>query len=377
MEANKKLELIISLATAMSNCALYSTEHPLVHVMAEKAVQLLHEIIGDDPELSLMAIQNELIFNKEPLRERATHIDSFVRRLRRKGIEKVMFSKGLTVGEMTKFIEDLTGPDVGSPRYSHISTGFVEVRFSEGGLSGIPEDELIQLKNDQLEKVKDIYGGVSRFRQLDSAGLEDIVINFISVLKKESGILNVMSPVKTYSDFTYTHAANVTILSIFQAESLGITGRYLHDIGMAALLHDVGKLFVSSDILEKPGKLDSKEWEEMQNHTLYAARYLVCMENIPQIAIPVALEHHMGYDGSGYPNTRHVPGKQHLCTQIVAIADVYDAIRSSRPYKQGMGMEKALSILKQSAGTKFNSFLVDNFIKNISQVTGIAGGNVE
>jgi len=364
VEKSKKLEMITALATALSNCALYSADHPLVHAMAEKAVKCLDEIMGEDNELGIMAIQNELVFNREPFREKAAHVESFIRRLKRKGIEKIIFTKGVTSGEIVRLIEDISAAAEGVSHCPHITTGLVEVSMG-GALEGISADELQALKGKHVEGVKNIFGGVSRFKRLDVAGLEDIVINFISVIRKEAGILNVMTPVRTYSDFTYTHATNVAILSIFQAESLGISGEYLHDIGIAALLHDVGKMFVSSEILEKPGKLNKEEWEEMQKHTLYGARYLLTLDDIPKIAIPVALEHHKGYNGEGYPETRYVWNSQHLCSQIVAISDFYDALRSSRPYKRGMGMEETLYILKRSAGTQYNPFLVDNFIKHL------------
>jgi HD-GYP domain-containing protein (c-di-GMP phosphodiesterase class II) len=172
-----------------------------------------------------------------------------------------------------------------------------------------------------------------------------------------------MTPFKTYTDFTYTHAANVAILTLFQAEALGITGEALHDIGIAALLHDVGKMFVSNEIIEKKGKLDKEEWEEMQKHTLYGARYLMGLDDCPQIAIPAALQHHLRFDGKGYPKTSLVEQKQHISSQIVSISDFFDALRCKRPYKRDFEVVEILSLIREGAGTTFNPLLANNFIR--------------
>ncbi len=115
-------------------------------------------------------------------------------------------------------------------------------------------------------------------------------------------ILRLISPVKSYSEYTYTHATNVAVLSMFQAETLGIRDTLLRDIGISALLHDVGKLFISKDILEKSASLDKEEWEEIKMHPLYGARYLAKLEGIPSLAPIVAYEHHLRFDGKGYPS---------------------------------------------------------------------------
>ena len=123
--------------------------------------------------------------------------------------------------------------------------------------------------------VREVYEGVSPFKKLNIAGLEEIVVNFIVTFRKEVNILKLISPVKSYSEYTYTHATNVAVLTMFQAETLGgIRDILLRDIGIAALLHDVGKLFISKEILEKKGTLDQREWQEIRLHPLYGARYL-------------------------------------------------------------------------------------------------------
>lgn len=110
---------------------------------------------------------------------------------------------------------------------------------------------------EQIEKAKDEYNRISPFKQLHLAGFEEIVGQFVLTLKKEVNVLKLLRPVQSYTRHDDTHAINVSVLTIFQAQSIGIKEEFHGDIGLAALLHDVGKLFIPQEILEKrplPGK---------------------------------------------------------------------------------------------------------------------------
>ena len=222
---------------------------------------------------------------------------------------------------------------------------------------------LSDFKDEQIGKLKSVYKSLSPFKQLNMTDLEEIVARFIATIGREISILKLLSPVKSYSNYTYVHSINVAVLSIFQAESLGVKGKSLHDMGMAALLHDVGKLFIGKDILEKQGKLDEKEFAEITNHPSYGAAYLVNIDGILRLAPIVAFEHHRKYDGSGYPRLGMKEKKQHICSQIVAISDFFDALRSWRPYRKSMEIDETLALMKKNAGTDFNPFLVNNFVR--------------
>jgi HD-GYP domain-containing protein (c-di-GMP phosphodiesterase class II) len=159
------------------------------------------------------------------------------------------------------------------------------------------------------------------------------------------------------------HSTNVSVLTIFQGETLGIKDQLLHDIGLAALLHDVGKMFISKEILEKDGPLDEREFAEMKLHPVYGANYLAKIEHISRIAPIVAFEHHRKYNGTGYPSLNLNGKEQHLCSQLIAISDFFDALRSWRPYRESWDIKEILELMKEEAGKSFNPLLVDNFLK--------------
>ena len=359
-------QFLTALTIAISNCSLYAKEHELIEEAAKKAFSILQELLED--QIEMMVIDDDLIINKTPMRESRLHTANLLKRFKQKGISRIEFLQGITVAELKQFIINLSQPDTEIQTYSHIKAGIVGL---EGGGSGsgsktaaaIPLEGVSDFREEQIEKLKVAFHSISPFKQLTMTDLEEIVARFVATISKEMSILKLLSPVKSYSNYTYVHSINVAVLSIFQAESLGIRGKLLHDIGLAALLHDVGKLFISKDILDKKGSLDDKEFAEITKHPSFGAAYLAKIENITRIAPIVAFEHHRKFNGAGYPKLRLQDKHPHIASQIVSISDFFDALRSWRPYRKSLETKEVLVLMKKNAGTDYNPFLVDNFTR--------------
>jgi HD-GYP domain-containing protein (c-di-GMP phosphodiesterase class II) len=363
MSQEKIPELISHIVNALSNCSLYSEQHPLVREFSEKALALMEELYAGDT-LTLTLLGDSLVFNNNPINDTGTYISSFKRRAKRKGIEKIIIRKGLTHEEFMKFIAGVASAKkvVSSP---HLSVGMVEVRFSHEGT------DVKTLMNENITKVKGIYHGIAKLKRLDIVSLEDAVAGFITTLKRETNVLRLISPVKSYSEYTYVHATNVSVLTVFQAESLGMKGQDLHDAGMAGLLHDVGKMFVSKEVLEKEGKLDLDEWTAIKKHPVFGARYLATLPDVPKLALVTAFEHHMKFDGSGYPDTKRRGRRQHIMSQMAAVADFFDALRAKRPYRAALESPTVVQFMKEAAGKDFNPVLVENFLSALKTIRAI------
>ena len=365
-------KFVTALNIAISNCCLYSKDHTLIEESGRKTFSILSELMNEP--LEMMVIDDDLVVNKVPMRDGRMQANSLARRFVRKSISRVDFMAGITPGEFNQFISNISQADIGLCDFPHIRTGLVDV--STGRLkteSAYTEEDLNRFKAEQIERLKAVYQNITPFKQLQLSELEDIVTRFVATLSREISVLKLLSPVKAYNNYTYVHSINVSILTLFQAESLGLKGRILHDMGLAALLHDVGKLFIGKDILEKNGPLDEQEFAAMTNHPAYGTAYLARIEGIARIVPIVAFEHHRKYDGTGYPKLKMGAKQQHPGSQIVAIADVFDALRSWRPYRKSLEMDAVLAIMKKGAGTDFNPFLVDNFISTFMKATQKGG----
>ena len=351
------------IGAAISNCSLYSSEHEAVYQFCRKVWMITEDLFIDD-ELSISILGGNIIYNDVPFTDRSDHVSRFTKRLRIKGIEKIIIKKGVIFDEIKTFVSALASLDRPVTSSSYITVGMLEVRHKrEGGFSAFMEES--------AARVNEVYEGVSRFNRLDIRGLEDIVGGFITALKKEMNVLNSLSPVKSHSIYTYVHETNVALLTVFQAEALGLQGEALYDIGLAGLLHDIGKMFVPKEILDKKEALSDDEWDTIKLHPVYGTLYLSSLPDVPKAAVVAAFEHHLQYDLSGYPKIKIKARKQHIVSQIVAIADVYDALRTKRPYRGGVESREIFEILKKEAGKSFNHQLVDNFISACEQVKAL------
>ena len=356
-------EIISDIMTALSNCALYSANHHAVRHFSDKAIQRMTGTMVEGA-LDFTVLDNTLLFNQQRVEQKSLHINNFIKKLRRSGVEKLVIRSGVTVEELAGLIADLASATA-EPRSTHnISLGTVEVM-----LRGNAESPVTSVIDQGVEHVKAIHRGLARFGTLDVVGLEEVVVSFVSTLEREANILRVVTPVKSYSEYTFAHTTNVTLISIFQAEALGLRGDILYEIGLAGLLHDVGKMFVPREILEKESKLEPSEWEIMKLHTVYGARHLARLDSIPRLAVIAAYEHHMRYDGTGYPDPRRRGKTQHVISQIVAISDFFDALRTERPYRRSLEVPVVVGLLEKSSGTDFNPFLVANFIRALRDVS--------
>lgn len=363
MSQNKANEFISLLMTALSNCALYSEEHPLVREFSVKAYDEIGGLFVND-SLAITLLGDSLVFNEVPLTDAGPHLHSFAKKMRRKGIEKIMMVKGVTADELKKFVVAIASTEkvISSP---HISVGMIEVKFGADG------DDVDALVRENVGKVKSLFHDMNKFRRLEMVSLEDAVIAFIATLKREINVLRVISPVKSYSEYTYVHATNVSVITLFQAEALGMKGENLHDVGIAALMHDVGKMFVPKEVLEKPGKLTDEEWNQMKQHPVAGAKYLSALPDVPKLAMIAAFEHHMKFDGHGYPGMKRKGKKQHIVSQMVAIADFFDALRTERPYRKAMDIAMIIGLMKEGVGREFNPLLVENFFVALKRIRAV------
>lgn len=357
---------ITTFMSAISNCSLYSKEHAALDDLARHCLSFLDELMKDSESYEIMIIDDDLILDKTLVREIGNHGRQLIKKMKRKGISRIDFLKGITQSELRGLIADLASPNEGLKKYPHIRSGVVDVRI--GGLkidADIDLNDLAGFTANQVDAVKNIYDIPSPFKRLNVAGLEEIVVNFVITFKREANILKLISPVKTYSEYTYTHATNVAVLSMFQAEIMGIKDALLRDIGISALLHDVGKLFISKEILDRGTSLNEEEWQEIKWHPYYGARYLSKIDGITRLAPVIAFEHHLKYDGTGYPEKRINGNKQHVFSQIVAISDYFDALRSKRPYRAPVDIKEVLTIMKNEKTGVFNPALLESFIRGI------------
>jgi putative nucleotidyltransferase with HDIG domain len=186
----------------------------------------------------------------------------------------------------------------------------------------------------------------------------------ISQYRTPLELFNLIKMVRSESDSIYAHCLNVALIAVTLGKWLKLPEKKAYDLTTAALVHDVGKIEVNSDILNKKGKLSEEERKEIENHTLYGNRLLKDAGYSSEIRM-AALQHHERYDGSGYP--RHLTGDEiEDFPSIIALCDVYDGMTSPRPYRAPLSTFQVIEEFEKSGYSKYNTKVLITFLEHMA-----------
>lgn len=253
-------------------------------------------------------------------------------------------------------------------------------RLSELGYSGIyVEDKLSEdidvteiisqdLRFKTVRTLKTTYSTLESGEDITEKRMKDINLLIDSIVEEvlsTKGLMINMMDLKLFDDYTFYHSVNVTVLSVTLGIGLNLNKDQLYKLALAALLHDIGKVFIPRDILNKPGKLTDFEFETMKGHSYKGYQYLKDHFEIPVVSYIGILQHHERYDGTGYPlNTK---GKQiSLFGRLIAITDIYDALTSNRPYRNALSPSEAVEYVMGAGGTVIDPEVARCFMQNVA-----------
>jgi len=367
VDREKRKDFLFSFSSSITNCTLYSQEHPITIKSMEKSFELLKDILEEKGSFRISVLEERLFIDEEPLIRRGIVISNIIEKFKIKGLNSISFFAGIEFNEFFEFVTELAKPlkKGGYEIYSrpHIKVG--KLSFSEEDRTS--EKKLIDLERkvpvfeDIIEELKLIFKGIESSQMTSAGNLKEIVFRLAKGLKESLSPLLLLVPFKSYEEYLYSHSINVCILTLAQAESLGFEGETFVNIGLAGLLHDIGKLKIKREIFLKEGILKKEEWDEIKKHPEEGAKLLMKVPSIPEIAVISAYEHHIKFDGSGYPKKRY-NGSPSFISQMITISDFYDALRTERPYRVKLEHDEVLSLMDIKSGTDFNPKLLANFI---------------
>ena len=198
-------------------------------------------------------------------------------------------------------------------------------------------------------------------RGIDITLAKEAVSDCVNSICRNSDAMLLLTQLKRRDEYTSQHSMNVCIFSIAFGRHLGLPVPVLRNLGLCGLLHDMGKMRVPLEILNKPGRFTEEEFAVMKAHTVYGREILASCRDILPSAVDVAHAHHERIDGQGYPRALNRTQTSPI-TKMVSVVDAYDAITSDRVYQKGRAHLDAIGILNKAAGSQFDSELVSQFI---------------
>ncbi len=201
-------------------------------------------------------------------------------------------------------------------------------------------------------------------RQVEIQAFEPVAEQVVASVMRNRDALISLSRIKNKDDYTFMHSVSVSGLLVTFGRSLKFSEQMLHDLAIGGLIHDIGKMQVPNEVLNKPGKLTDDEFVVMKGHIEKARDLLAELPDLAQASLDVSLQHHERYDGSGYP--LHLKGEQiSRVGAMSAIVDVYDALTSVRIYKAAWEPSLTLKKMLEWSGSHFHTPLLHQFIQCI------------
>lgn len=227
------------------------------------------------------------------------------------------------------------------------------------------QEELVrakEIKREAKETIHNIMEDIRFGNPIKKDKVEHVVMKMVSSIFRNQNALISLGRIRTVDEYTYMHSMSVCILMISFGKHLRFDLHQLKDVGVGAMLHDIGKMKIPQEILHSKKQLSDEEYEKMKEHVKYGRILLEETPGIAETSILVAAQHHERLDGSGYPNGL-IGNDISKYAQIAAIVDVYDALTSERSYKHGLPPTEALKKLFEWSERYFNGELVQQFIR--------------
>jgi len=359
-------ELLRFFSTAIATARLYSRDHEQVQQQIPRIQECLNNLFSQQGELTFMIVKQELLFDGTPL-EQTLHCERIARAFHGRNIGYFSIKQGVKRDEIELFIDVVCGNQSihqFEAKAPHIDFGEIDIKDDPDRVLAIARFE--DLSPEELSSIETLYNKISDKEKIDLHRISSVISGFVTAFQQECNPLLALVPLKMEDEYTFAHSINVSILNIAQATSLGLSKEMLHDVGVAGMLHDAGKIFVDKEIIRRSHHLSNADWQEVRKHPTRGAQYLMGQEGVPQIAILTAFEHHMRYDMTGYPTPP--PGWQlNLCSQITMISDTFDALRTRRAYKEPWDLPRISARMMEVAGRQLNPCLTMNFLKILKE----------
>ena len=371
------LRFLVALSQTLSTMGLYGDDHPATQRAIETACDRLRELQAIHPAVEFTFLSGEVLFGSEVLPE----LDGWEwsERLARAGIERIEFTEAVEPGQLERLFVHLAArlglrptqsTELWQAGPSSIRFGLVtitdpeaEARRNGGPLAVASLSYSLRHERDTMGWLHDEVRNGSR---LPLAEADGVVRSLSLAMHAEQAMVLPLLQLKDFDQYTTTHSMNVSVLAMALGEFLELGTDAIRSLGLAGLLHDLGKVCIPHAILNKPGRLTQQERAVVETHPAVGARMLLENPDPMDLAAVVAYEHHIMLDGGGYPRLPDARGAQYA-SRLVHVCDVYDALRTRRPYRDAWSAAQTVAYIESRAGIEFDPAIVRSFMDMMHQ----------
>jgi putative nucleotidyltransferase with HDIG domain len=381
---SEPVRFLTAFAQSIATMALYGPAHPARARAVDGAYRVLRDLQAHDVKPEFSFLGDEVVYGTLPLREMRDW--EWAARLAAAGVQRLEFAADVSRDEFEEFLEGV----VARLTVSMIDTAELRpagarpsgaIRFGTLGIRG--EGRLAPLVpaastssgprsyelTEEVATIEWMHEQVTERSHVPLLEAESVVRSLAVAMHGDQEMLLPLLTLREFDEYTTTHSLNVSVLTMALAEAMGMGPRDVRAFGVAGLLHDLGKTRIPLEILNKPGKLTDEERAVMQSHTVEGARIIITSDRELDLAAAVAFEHHIMLNGGGYPH-RKIERKCHCASALVHVCDVYDALRTHRPYRAAWETAAVLQYIEDGAGSDFDPDIAHVFVDLMRRMEG-------
>lgn len=371
----------------LKGTSIYDQKNIVIDRLTRECLPVINDVIQSEGLLCFKMVRDNFFFNNTKIQvtaDRYPIFKGFLQEMRQRWIGEIEFTKPIETEQLKTFVFLLSGLETNNEsnylyvkkqlEYTHLQE-MINVEKWESF-----KDEEIYVDSENLKRqskevyfksinlVKEISESVKNQKMLNIRKAKRLMQNAVNVIMQDESALLGLANIKNYDEYTFNHSVNVAIYSIALGQRIGIPKKNLSHLGMAGLFHDIGKVRIPKEILNKSEKLSPEEWNIMRAHPVVGAEIVMRMKEWGELStrlINAAFEHHVRYDLKGYPKVIR-KRKITLFGRIVSLADFYDALVRPRVYNRFPYVsEKILGLMIERSGKDFDPALVKVFINMV------------
>jgi putative nucleotidyltransferase with HDIG domain len=370
------LAILKGLAALRRLAGTYPPGHPMIGQKLKEIGDLSAAHLQTSERLRIDVIRGDVFLDSVPSSTEGQANHQLLNQLTALGVDSIHITRGVELEEFLAVAEflwqysgssDSVTAQLVTRNVRHITLGKLVQLDTRWRSQKWPDAPTAPLDPDYAESIvraQQTFEDTAKGKPIDVVTVRDLVQMLIHKVARSNAALGQILAVKQYENLTYCHSVNVSVLSLLLGKQVGLDEAMLAALVEGALLHDVGKTQIPLEIVKKAGALDKVERKTIESHTTLGAQILVQTPGLHPLTPTIALEHHRGVKGTGYPDLGNaIP---HPMSQIVSVADIYEAITGARTYQAPTPPERACLILARLAGDKLNTALVKTFVNAIT-----------